>query len=49
MLQSKVIEQQEEIKQLRQHLRNLFDKNEDEIISISYKDADTGQGSVMLE
>ena len=33
ILQEKVTEQHEEIKKLRYHLRNLFEKQEDEIVA----------------
>lgn len=36
MLQEKVMEQQEEIKQLRQHLRDMFEDQEDKIVTASY-------------
>lgn len=48
-LQDKVAEQQEEIKQLRRHLRDLFEKKEDEIVALSYQDARTGEKSSIQE
>lgn len=44
-LQEKVCEQQEEIKQLRRHLRDLFEKKEEEIVALSYADARSGEKS----
>ena len=35
-LQDKILEQQEEIKQLRSYLRDIFDQEEERIVGMSY-------------
>ncbi len=46
MLQEKVMEQQEEIKQLRQHLRDMFEDQEDKIVTASYSNTAMAQTDV---
>ena len=43
------MEQQEEIKQLRSYLRDIFDKEEDKIVGMSYEDTIGNQGSLSPE
>ena len=38
LLQDKIMEQQEEIKQLRQYLRDIFEQEENKIVAASYED-----------
>ena len=43
------MEQQEEIKQLRSYLRDIFDREEDKIVGMSYEDTIAGTGSLSPE
>ena len=48
MLQEKIFEQQEEIKQLRCYLRDIFEQEENKIVAASYEDG-IEAGSVVTE